>query len=74
MPGSFKDIFMHDDAGIKADDIAAFFHVGIPPDIFDAFFQTGAEWPVIPDTGEAAVDLRTAEDKTPAAAHRDYFL
>ena len=69
--GRFPNGRMNDDGGIDADDIFAFLGHPAPPGLLEVAFEFHAEGTVIPETVDAAVDLRGLENEPPPLTERD---
>jgi hypothetical protein len=56
---------------LDTDDVVAAAHHVAPPAIADVFLQFDAEWAVVEEAGQAAVDFRGLEDEATALRERD---
>ena len=80
MAGRLPDRRVHDNRGIESDDIFAVASHRAPPGVAQIALQLGAEWAVIPEAIDAAVDLGALENEAAPLAQgydllhqRDFF-
>ena len=62
---------MHQDPGIKAHHVVALLDDAAPPGTLHIVLQLHAEWAVIPDGVDPAIDLRAWEDEAATLCERD---
>lgn len=74
MAAGLPDFRMHDDRSFQAHDIIAELGHGAPPGFFDIALEFSAQWTVIPESVQAAVNLRGLKNETPAFAQGDNLL
>src|SRR3989338_1164944 len=65
---------IHHDCRVKTKHVLASIDKLPPPNLLDIFFQESAVVPVIPKTGEPAVNFRAGEHKPASFAERDDFF
>ena len=71
MAGGHPGLGGHEDGAVDADIVAALGHEFAPPRLFDIVFEFHAERAIVPGVGQAAIDLRAGEDKSPSLAQSD---
>ena len=74
MAAGLPDGRMHDDGGIKADDIVTVAGHRAPPGVAEVALQFRAERAVVPESPDAAVDLGGLEDEAAPLAEADDLL
>ncbi len=57
---------IHNDSGINAVDVVAFFYEILPPGLHDFTFQGDTKWTVVPSTGHTTINITAGENKTAA--------
>jgi hypothetical protein len=55
-----------DDRGVETNDVVTALHHELPPLPLDVLFELDAEWPVVPGTARAAIDLSGGKDESSA--------
>lgn len=74
MAARLPDGRMHDDRGIKADDIVAISSHRAPPGVAQVTLQLGTQWAIVPEAADAAVDFRGLEDEAAPLGKADDLL
>ncbi len=69
--GRLPDLRVHDDRGLKPDDVVAAAHHVVPPAVADVLLQLGPERAVVEEAVEAAVDFGGLENEAAALGERD---
>ena len=74
MAGSYPNLGVHKDRGVKTYVIGAFLNECFPPSAFYVVFEFNTERAVVPGVGKTAVNFRTCVNKAAAFAKCDDFF
>ena len=74
MAGGHPHLGVHQDGGVQAHVIGVLLDKLLPPGLLHIVFQLHTQRAVVPGVGQAAVDLRAGEDKSPSLTQRDDFF
>src|SRR6266571_8384138 len=70
VPAGLPDFRVHDDARFEADDVPALLGHAAPPEILHVALEFGAERAVVPESVDAAVNLRRLKNEPAPFAPR----
>ena len=74
MSAGLPNLGMHDDRGVDADAILALLGHAAPPVVLDVALEFRAQWAVVPEAVQAAVDFGGLKDEAaPLAQRHDLF-
>ena len=74
MAGGHPHLGIHQDGGVQTHVIGVLLDKLLPPCLLHIVFQFHTQRTVVPGVGQAAIDLRAGEDKSPSLAQSDDFF